>query len=252
MSNPTFYFTDLSQYVYTADFTDAGHPLANLNDYDVKTVWASNQIANQNLIINFGVPHSGSFLIIDNSNLAEQDGVQLEAADNIAFTLNNVVVATNLHINAKDNSPNIFLFATQVKQFWRLVFADSGTEIPYIGNLFLDSQLTFESAYNYNFTVADNRFATVEKKALSGRIYTTQLYGGRKEHHISFKLQSPALQLKYLLFHQTVQGDNHPFYFTDTDGNIHYVFIEDYSPPSGESPLRFNMDTLLLKDKYTG
>ncbi|TAK58520.1 MAG: hypothetical protein EPO24_08415, partial [Bacteroidetes bacterium] len=222
MSNPKFYYTDLTNVTITSSVgDDANFPSSNLNDYFVSPVWKSaNNDSSQYLAIDMGSSgRTRKAIVVENHNLngiMSSGAIKIQAADDNAFTSGLIDVDTNF---APTTSPYVKEFTSpSSKRYWRILFNGNLNSAPYIGNIFIDDFLDFGYGYEFPYQTGDTSYETTERTALDGTLRASQPYGGRTEFEIQFKLLNDAFKTSFQAFHSVVRGKLRPFYFLDMNG----------------------------------
>lgn len=232
------YATRLSGYTFGATGTNAGYPLTNLATYLEHLQWrGANNNNSQVLTIDLGAATEIDSLVIAKSNHGNMETVVVEAADNSAFSTNLVTPIANLVIEmsqASSTTQDVYHFNAVTKRYWRLRYADTGGNVPQVGQVFLCKRLTFQYPYEFGYSKSPE-FQTSRSTALDGTLRGSAAIGGRKVLELPFKLWSDTFRDEYIAFERTVIGGLIPFYVLDINGTtIHYVVLaEDYTPIRG-------------------
>lgn len=248
MANAIFAYQDLSLYTLSATSTDSSFPLTNIQTYFADQVWKSaSTAANQTLVIDFGAVKTCDFLVLDGFASGNADSVVLEAdtVSNFASAVT-VIAAGIIDPSLTPTSPAYFSFSSTSKRYWRLRYvlsAGSLAAVPYVGNLYLGAKMDFGYAYSFPYKNTNRSYETVEKKALDGRIRTSQPYAGRKTWEFDITTLPDATKVLFQTFFQTVRGKMRPFYFVDFDGvTVTLVHLDTDVDPS--QTIRYNINDI--------
>lgn len=234
--NPYMTYTDLSRYSFSLSGTTEHpeFPVSNLNNYIIGDRFISASTAtNQSIIIDFGASRACDTLVIDNHNFASVMGsgnIRLQYADNGAFTSG---FGTAITINAlTDFNPYSVTFSSIAKRYWRILFLGLITDYPFVGNIFIDSRLQYESTYDWGYREGDSAFETIQQVTLDGLVKSHSPYDARLKYGLRFSMQTEAFKQAFLNFITGSRGKSIPFYFTDVDEVSAYVLLENDLVPA--------------------
>lgn len=250
MSNPRFYAGELASNVYTMSLAEAPlYPLSNLSTYIPTDEWSSSAATNaQTLKIDLGSAKAIDTIILDNHNvnLMTTVSLQVDAADNPAFP-NPVDVVADLSDTLTGNIDKVE-FAAATKRYWRILFTDTNSVIPAIGQIFLSSKFDVAQPYDAPFEGGNDEYTTAQKTSLSGVDRASQNFGGKTIFKIAFTLGDVTFKTNWIAFHNKVRGRFCPFYFADVDDAIRLVkFTQDYNPAETIRYQLNNVQTVTLR-----
>lgn len=250
MSNPRFYPGELASNVYTMSLTEnPTYPLSNLSTYIPTDQWSSSAATNgQTLKSDSGSAKAMDTIILHNHNLNLMPAVslQVDAADDPAFP-NPVNVVADLSATLTGNIDKVE-FAAVTKRYRRILFTNTGSVIPAIGQLFLSSTFDVGQPYDAPFEGGNDEYETAQKTSLSGVDRASQNFGGKTIFKIAFSLGGVTFKTNWIAFHNKVRGRFCPFYFADVDDAIRLVkFTQDYNPAETIRYQLNNVQTVTLR-----
>lgn len=230
MANPMFCVGVLAEATYTATSTNSSFPLSNLSTYVPTDLWKSNaNTSPQYLMIDYGSAVSRNYALFHQHNLNSMTTVSLQAADSADYLTNLVTVVADIK-TATD--PVLFTFGAVTKRYWRINYANTGANIPQMGQVFINTLFTSSFAPDFPARVSNEDFeATTEKVTLSGLIRTASPYGGRIVHEMGWSNIDSAWASGMQRVVQKVAGKRFPCYYWDHNGVAWYGhFGENYNP----------------------
>jgi hypothetical protein len=251
MSYPRFYAGDLAGNVYTMSLTeDANYPLSNLSTYIPTDEWRSSANTNsQTLKIDFGIAKAIDTLILDshNINLMTLTALQYDATDNPSFAIPVSAIA-ELQVFSPTGLIDKFEFNSVRKRYWRLLFSDTNTLVPRIGQIFLSGKFDAAQPYDEGYRGGNKQHETEVQKSLSGVERASQAFAGKTVFEISFSIAGETFRTNWIAFHNKVRGKLCPFYFADMDDAIYLVkFEQDYNPAETIRYQVNNVQTVTLR-----
>jgi hypothetical protein len=259
MSNPTIYYTDLTNYTWTGELGAwEGYSSGNLNDYNYASYWSASANTAQSLSLDLGSSKTITHMVIANHNFYTSympDGhIEISASTTTNFD----VTATRTYSGSMDNvitsnDDLVYEFpqsysARYFKITWIGNLIDSG---PYSGEIWFPTKLEFDTPYNFGYKKDNTQYATNETVALDGSIRTNQTYAGRYIWELKFILQSNTFATNFRTFHRNIRGGLRPFFFVDTDGTIRYMHLNDYVPVTGFRYNNNNVESLIMKTQQS-
>jgi hypothetical protein len=252
---PRFYIGQLDKITFTMTETEnAAGPLSNLKTYFADYVWLSSTIAaNQRLILDFGEDKYCDFCIVENHNFAAigADSVQLQCADDAAFTVNVVTVSSGL---ATLGSPGKIEFTGQTKRYWSILFAKASgllAAIPQIGQVFVNNKFEVLNGYNHGYRAGNTEYQTAVKRNLNGIELGYQAHGGRLVFEFRFSKQNEDFKTNWISLQNSARGRLNPFYYCDPSDGAWYVRLtEDYDPV--RTLAKNNQETEMIKLRTVG
>jgi len=237
MATAKIYHTLLSDYSITMSETeDSSFPLSNLKTYFEDDLWKSSNNSNgQALTIDFGAAKACDSLVLAEENIRDMSGggdVVLQADTSAGFGSPTTVLANLVGgEDVDDGTRRVFEFSSLSRRYWRILFINTDATIPQIGQIYLDTRLDFENAYDWPYRKGSPQFETFVSPAVDGRIRTSQQYAGRLSQSFTFSLQNNTVRTNYLAFVERVRGRLRPFYFRDhEDGFGFFVSDQDLLP----------------------
>ena len=231
MSNPKFFAGKLDLITFTMSLTEnASYPLSNLNTYNPNDLWKSPAATNaQILIMDAGSALPFDTLILQGDNFSGMTTVKLQVDANDSATFANPVDVATLSGHSTANPIYLATFASITKRYRRILFTDTNSIIPQLGQIFLSA--VFDAGFTYIFPYKSNnlQYATTRKRALDGTLRTAQVYGGIRTFEIKFETMPDSFKTAWIAFHKSVRGALCPFYFVDVDSTLSYLALTNDS-----------------------
>ena len=251
MSKPIFYTGDLSGKVFTMSLTENPlYPLTNLNNYCINDLWKSPSAANgQTLNMDAGSALPMDTLILHNHNFSGMTSVKLQYGYNDEPGFSGAIdIAT---VSGLSSDPIVITFASKTKRYRRLLFEDTNGIIPQLGQIFLCAAKTLPLYSNMPKRGLES--VTSIKAAIDGTRRGCRSYEDREKFAMSWGKKTQADEAIWQGLVRSAAGRCNPFYFTDMDGNIHFVrFDLDYMPSSGQGNLNFPTDDVEMSEERVG
>lgn len=239
-----FIYTRLTDYALTASGgTAAGFLLDNLKTYDYRKEWKSGSTANgQTLVADMGATaglQARDSLILDQHSSFEFMTIDLEAADNAAFTSGKVVPISNLMASGTPPTPNqrqFWEFTSVTKRYWRLEFVNTGAVAPQVGQWFVDAKADMGDAIGPGWSLGNaSLFKTETEEMLDGWLKSSQQNKGRKRFELRFTLINNTVLAMFTVMQQTTRGALNPFYLNDATSLWIVKNESDYSAAHGRA-----------------
>ncbi len=242
------YYTRLSDYALTASGgTDTGFSLDNLTVYDFRKQWQSavntnGQTLASDMGLDAGLPGliARDSLVLDNHSSFSPMAIDLEAADNAAFTSGKVTAISDLMTSGTPSGAStrqFWTFTAQTKRYWRLLFNDTSGVKPKVGKIFIYRHLDVQDNIEAGWALGTaSQFRTETEDMLDGFLKSSQQGQGRKRFELRFTLVSDFVVTRWMTFQQTTRGAFHPFYFNYDTTQLWLLKNEaDYSPAHGKA-----------------
>lgn len=206
------------------------------------------------LIADFKTPHTADTLIIENHNLQSCSGgngtVLFQAADDINFTTNLVTISSD--ITVQDNLPVLVQFSSITKRYWRLFYNANLVDYPRIGNLFIDSVLTFPFTTDWNYVDDGVETNTNSRIAMDGHLVSNSNYDSRQVHEFYFKIFNDKFRKSFTNFISSIKSNLYPFYMIDMDNSVDYMKLYSTYTPVTVQRLGYNsLEKIVLKSYLT-
>lgn len=204
------------------------YPLSNIVTYYASDVWqsAANVAAGGSFTATFASATACDCLVIAGHNFASfATNIDLEAADSADFMSGNITVIDSLQANCT-SLPIAKTFNSVSKRYWRLTFDDDSLPAQ-IGNFFLGTKMSFDTSYDWDYSIGNKSYQTQVSESLDGRKRMSQIFSGKPVHRISFNLQSDTVKTNLQTFVETIRGGLYPFYFVDAYGAVWLVRLSD-------------------------
>jgi hypothetical protein len=236
MANLLFHYSPILSITYTSTSADASYPLTNLNSVYVADIWKSaNNTNGQQLAADYALTGK-TFVIVDGSNIQAiidaAGTVKLQSAADSAFTTS---VTTWKNWTTGGDAFNIYtlISAASNRQYWRILYEDTASTIPYVGNFWIGTTADLGFWHAYPYRGGQKSFNVVEGVARDGRIRTSEIYsGGRRLWSLPLKNISSTVASTFSTFFNLMRGKANPFYFSDVNGNTYLVMFDMDEDPT--------------------
>jgi len=224
---------------------DANYPDTNMQDRYKNTFFKDTAIAavSVNCIINFGSARACSHIILGNYIATSTDDIvwlQLEYADDAAFTVNNGTSFLEQAIESATLTNYLKTFTSQSKQYWRITIADdTGDNLAnlQIGTIYLGTSISISHSPEPNETQSADYVVNINQGVggiRSGSIDNTTV---RRLWNYDWKLLSETDKTNLQTFRDSIYMNKdlsrYPFYWSPDTGTTLY-----YSRTKGELTMK--------------
>lgn len=238
MALPNIIYTDLSIYNFSdsSNTQITGYEIYNLYNYQQTSQWSGLSLtsSSQYLNVDTGESRERNVLIVDNTNfntiISSGSGfVSLEYADDNTYTTGLTTLIPDLNVYS---DTTIYVeFEGVTKRYFRFNFSGSLNDYALAGNIFIDKKFTIDKPYNTDYKINNYIYNTKELTTVTGNVITSQIYGEKIQHEVSFRLLNETTRTNFQNFIRTVRNNSLPFYFYDMESNLSYVNLtSDYNP----------------------
>lgn len=247
MGNLKFYSQGLDDYAVAVTNQQTGFEKENMQDRRKDTSWKSSSTANQNIDFNKGITVQLNHFFLYH-NLPNNAQVQPFKATQADYSDESQLASPTIISSA--NKPNLLLSWTAVSApYWRIKITSlsSPAEI-----YLIFPGLTREITIMYNFGQLEEPFYDGSKivESLGGIRAARQYHGGRERWEYNWERLDQANQDELQNLIADCRGKALPFFFSDIDGNYHYVRL--MNPRIGARQVthqQFNTDRLIFEEE---